>query len=306
MQMSKESAHTTHPTPTPSVNDLNNEAAEFVSMLEENTQPTQPQNANEQLDANNDADDYMSVMERLNEFKQITNLDTTPKIKYYTRLAVTLAEKPLTITFDNLDKLSPEDFQKGFNESILNEDYVHLYFDFDQIKSTDELDSVFEWLADLTDVFGEYTYGGYTDNKEVAYGYGFRLFPEGNHFVSMHVIFYQTRISTDDLMTIVEKDIKKNHPLVDPAVYKPKSSRQLFRHVLSNKIFRKHDKDGQNKLNYGYLCDNAKPSQHTIQTKGINELIKLNDEEILELLNHFEPEYNTPFTFLQRSRTCIN
>ena len=211
MQMSKESAHTTHPTPTPSVNDLNDEAAEFVSMLEENTQPTQPQNANEQLDAkvsfetgseiHDAAADFTSIMETLNEFKQITNkdhgsttksLDTTPKIKYYTRLAVTLAEKPLTITFDNLDKLSPEDFQKGFNESILNEDYVHLYFDFDQIKSTDELDSVFEWLADLTDVFGEHTYGGYTDDEEVADSYGFRLFPEGNYFVSIHVIYYQT------------------------------------------------------------------------------------------------------------------
>ena len=89
----------------------------------------------------------------------------------------------------------------------------------------------------------------------------------------MHVIFYQTRISTNDLLTIVEKDFKKNHPLVDPAVYKLKSSRQLFRHVLSNKIFRKHDTKGQNKLNYGYLCDGAKPSQHTIQTKGIEPII---------------------------------
>ena len=119
-------------------------------------------------------------------------MDVTPKIKYYNRLCVPITEEPLTISFDDLDKLSTDDIQKGFNVVILNEDYIHLYFDFDQIKSIDELDSVFEWLADLTDVFGEHTYGGFTDDDEVADSYGFTLFPEGNYFVSIHVIYYQT------------------------------------------------------------------------------------------------------------------
>ena len=100
-----------------------------------------------------------------------------------------------------------------------------MYFDFDQITTIDELENVFEWLADLTNVFGEYSYGGYTDDEEVADSYGLRLYPEGNHFASIHVIYYQTRITTDDLLKIVEKDIKKNHLLIDTSVYRAKSMR---------------------------------------------------------------------------------
>lgn len=192
MQMSKESAHPTHPTPTPTVNErplgkrsLNDEAGDFMSTLIETSsgetlheQPSQPQN----VDANNEAGDFMSILEEtssvetpvkqpsqpqsvdakvsfetgseihVNPGEFITKLlemneqaaqksnnlganersevkvsfetgkrvfheetegatapdssnHTTPKIKYYTRIAVTAAEKPLTITFDDLDKL---------------------------------------------------------------------------------------------------------------------------------------------------------------------------------------------------------
>ena len=120
MQMSKESAHPTRPTPTPTVDELkvsfepgseiHDAAADFMSMLEDVKQPTQPQT----VDANDDAADIMKILEENNRIAKELNmdlrsstkgLDITPKIKYYNRLAVTAAEKPLTITFDDLDKL---------------------------------------------------------------------------------------------------------------------------------------------------------------------------------------------------------
>ena len=57
---------------------------------------------------------------------------------------------------------------------------VHLYFDFDSIKTEDEFLDVWSWLDSLKKVFGSYSYGGYCDNEEME-SYGFRRFDEGNH-----------------------------------------------------------------------------------------------------------------------------
>ena len=263
--------------------------------------------------------------------------------------------KPPEISFEEIDKY---DFNKGFIEYIVSEKYVHLYFDFDSIKSEDEFYEVLDWLDSLTEVFGPYSYGGYTSNESLSNYVGFRYFPEGKHWLSMHAIFYQTCISTSDLQAIM-KHTEKNgfstkgiHHLCDPNVYKlvPRpgktGSRQLFRHVLSNKI--KKIGDPENVMNHGTLIDDAKPSDHIVQIRGNepiitrdkwstlftlagdankssankpaanpvkkvveisnssdfvlanefsnldahNDLIEMPDEELLELLNEFAPEYD--------------
>ena len=200
-------------------------------------------------------------------------------VKYDTFMTKRKGDAPKTISFDEIDHY---DFNKGFIEYLISEEYVHLYFDFDEIQSTNELEEVLVWLADLTDTFGEFTYGGYTNNEKVA-EYGFRLYPEGNHFLSMHVIFPETRISTRDLQTIMKHDSKKGyltqgiHPRCDPNVYKlvakkpNETVRQLFRHVLSDKIFAPGS--DQNKLNHGCLIDDESPSRHIIQIRGDEPIV---------------------------------
>ena len=63
MPMSKYIAHPTHPTPTPTVDELK-------VLFETGSE------------IHDEAGDFMSILEELNKFKQITNMDVTPKIKY--------------------------------------------------------------------------------------------------------------------------------------------------------------------------------------------------------------------------------
>ena len=100
-----------------------------------------------------------------------------------------------------------------------------------------------------------------------------KLVPDGGHFISMHVVFYETRISSQELIEIMKHTAGKGfatkgvHPLCDPAPYKL-GTRQCFRHVLSDKI-------GvvPRKRNAGNILKGLPPSTQIIQTKGIEPLI---------------------------------
>lgn len=72
--------------------------------------------------------------------------------------------------------------------------------------------------------------------------YGFRYIEGDPHFLSMHVVYYETMILATDLQRIMKHTAKKGyecknvHHLCDPGVYKI-TTWQLFRHVLSDKFF---------------------------------------------------------------------
>ena len=219
----------------------------------------------------------------LSSNKKSEKSETEPKIKFGVSFNKPNNWIPNEISFSEVDSY---DFTKGFNEFIIGQKYVHLYFDFDSITSEEEFNEVYEWLEKLAEVFGPFSIGGYcsTDDMEA---YGFRLYPEGGHYLSMHVVFYTTCISTQDLAAIMKHTTKKGyvmkgvHKLCDPNVYKivPKKegqvSRQVFRHVLSDKIYRPNDP--QNKANHGFIIDDLKPSTQIVQIRG-NERIITEDQ----------------------------
>ena len=203
--------------------------------------------------------------------------------------------RPKEIKFDDVDDY---DFSKGFTEFLISEEYVHLYFDFDSIKSEDEFLNVFDWLEKLKDVFGPFSYGGYCDNDEME-AMGFRRFDEGGHYLSMHVVFYETCISTVDLQKIMKHTEKKGystkgvHELCDPNVYKlvskkeGQTTRQLFRHVLSDKIYKVGDE--KNKLNHGFICEDMKPSTQIVQVRGNEKVIKADEwKKLFEISEKIE------------------
>ena len=190
---------------------------------------------------------------------------------------------PLEVSWKDLDKF---DFtNKSFFEVLASPTYVHLYFDFDEITTEEEFVDVLDWMDKVSTVFGQYSYGGYSNNEQLAKEVGLRYIANDKHFVSMHVIYYQTKIDASDMQKLM-KHTKKDgykyegvHKLCDPNVYKlvaryeGKTTRQLFRHVLSDKIYAPNHEG--NKENHGYLV-NGTPSQHIVQVHGdeptINEL----------------------------------
>ena len=198
------------------------------------------------------------------------------QIIYDTIIAKKESDKLKSISFDEVDKY---DFRKGFNEFIKNESFVHLYFDFDQIKSEEELLDVFKWLDSLKNTFGDYSIGGYSDSIEISKKYDFKYIQDGGHYLSMHVVFYTTRINSSELVQIMKHTTKKGfatkgiHPLCDPAPYKL-NKRQVFRHVLSDKIFNSGNEN--NRKNAGTILNNLPPSTQIIQVRG-NEPIVTKD-----------------------------
>ena len=129
-------------------------------------------------------------------------------IKYNTFIACYKDDELKRISFSDVDDY---DFNQGFIEFLISEDYVHLYFDFDSISNEVEFEEVLTWLSELSETFGKFTIGGYTDNETMSNSYGFRLYPRGNHFLSMHVVFPETRISTTDLSLIMKHDSKNGY-----------------------------------------------------------------------------------------------
>ena len=222
-----------------------------------------------------DADDFCANL--FKDDKKTKNPEKT--IKYGLSFNKPNNWAPLEISFSDVDSY---DFSKNFNEYLISEEFVHLYFDFDTIKSMDEFEDVCEWLAGLSEVFGQFSMGGYCDNDEMA-EMGFRKYEAGGHWLSMHVVFYETCIASDDLVQIMKHTEKKGfstdgvHKLCDPNVYKlvsrkaGQTSRQIMRHVLSDKIYKPNDV--KNRANHGFILDGLKPSTQIIQVRGSERVI---------------------------------
>ena len=215
-------------------------------------------------------DDVLNELLDLFENKKSEN-----KIKYGLKFGYSNNWTPLEISFNEVDEY---DFTKGFNEFLIREKQVHLYFDFDSIKTTKQFDEVYEWLEKVSEVFGEFSIGGYCNNKEME-EYGFRYIENDKHYLSMHVVFYETCINSEELMEIMRFTEKKGyykhkvHSLCDPNVYKLKT-RQVFRHALSDKIFT--EKSEQNRETHGFILDDLKPSTQIVQIKGNEPVITKN------------------------------
>ena len=145
------------------------------------------------------------------------------------------------ISFEDVNKFDFKNY--GFNEYIIGEEYVHPYFDFDDIDNDADLDGAIEWLEDLRPLFGDYSLGGLTTSEYLANSVGFRYVEKDKHYISMHAVFYQTAIHVNDLARIMHHTSVKGFSMngvfdfCDSAVYKiakkenGKESRQLFRHV---------------------------------------------------------------------------
>ena len=149
------------------------------------------------------------------------------------------------ISFEDVNKFDFKNY--GFNEYIIGQAYVHPYFDFDDISNEEDTADAIEWLDSLTPLFGDYSLGGLTTSESLANAFGFIYGEKDKHYISMHAVFYQTAIDVNDLVRIMHHTTVKGFSMngvnkfCDSAVYKiamkenGKESRQLFRHVMSDK-----------------------------------------------------------------------
>ena len=113
--------------------------------------------------------------------------------------------------------------------------------------------------------------------QRIADEYGFKFIDGDTHFLSAHIVFYDTKIKADELMTIMKHRYSSfvNHavnPYVDPSVY-TLSKRQLMRHVLLVKYWGPGAKyKDQNRDNAGDILNDLRPEHQIITPDGHDSL----------------------------------
>lgn len=243
--------------------------------------------------------------------KIITNDDDKPQnnnVKYLDYMARSNNFKPFEISFKDIDSFDFE--HKSFFEALISPEYVHPYFDFDEINEKNDFIDVIEWLNSLTTLFGKYSIGGYTTNEELSNEYGLKLLSEedANHTISFHVVFYEKKILAIDMKKIMTHTEAKGfiyngvNKFCDPNVYKlvsryeDKSTRQLLRHPLSAKIWTTNSSNQNYKKNVkcnGSMINGSKPSQNIVTVKGSEPTIT-------------EEEWSRIFTLKEITKTKKN
>ncbi|KAA6394795.1 MAG: hypothetical protein EZS28_009676 [Streblomastix strix] len=195
-----------------------------------------------------------------------------------------------TCTYDSteINKFKFTGFD-AFNEYIFPDKYCHPYFDFDHIETPEQYTSVLKWLDSLVSEFGQYSIGGYSNDSEISLTNNLKYIPDAAKKISIHVVFYEKRILQADMMEIARKIANQNvrrfvydiSEFVDDSVYKlenkSKNSRQIFRHILSNKCYAGNVKESD-----VIIKDSAYGKQNSTLIAG--QLCKSDDEPINQIV----------------------
>ena len=194
-------------------------------------------------------------------------------IKYYTKLCVNSRQTPLTISHEEVNSYNFE--HEAFLECLKEPEEIRLFFDIDKLADEEDYEQFLEWLTKVSEVFGPYSIGGYSNDRIFAVKYGFKFIDGDTHFLSAHIVFYDTKIKAEDLMTIMVHRYRSfvNHEVheeVDHQIYKLRT-RQLMRHVLSRKYY--GPGDNANRDNAGYILNDLKPEHQIITPDGQERLI---------------------------------
>ena len=183
------------------------------------------------------------------------------------------------------DNINTYKFAKGFNEVITAETpYIRPYIDCDHLDSIDSYNEFVSYCDRIKQFLGEYSIGGYTSNEDVSDATGLKYINGAEKFISIHIIFYQSRIQPAELQRFVTENKDFLNKQIDTNVYKLKS-RQLFRHCLSDKRVKKTDV----KYIAGNILNGATPEQQIITASGDEKEVSYQD-----LVNAFDikPEFN--------------
>lgn len=188
------------------------------------------------------------------------------------------------------------------------------------IKTIEEYNKFIEWVEQscLKKLkTSEYAIVGYTKDEQLAEKTGLRLNKQNNHFVSAHLHFPKVKVNCKDWVAWLKEEKRTGKcPFIDLDVYHDK--RQIFRCGLCNKqtCGKIEQSRGQVVANY----EGFKQSDLLITPKGDEKLVQivvetekaeqidenlpdelvdnadiliLNNDELLELFNCFEPRVQT-------------
>ena len=87
-------------------------------------------------------------------------------IKFFKQICVLSNRTPDTISHEEVNDYDFEN--EAFLEVLKKPDEVRLYFDVDELNDEEDYQQLLAWLNNVSEVFGPYSIGGYSNDHEFA------------------------------------------------------------------------------------------------------------------------------------------
>ena len=127
-------------------------------------------------------------------------------IKFFKQICVASNRTPETISHEEVNNYDFED--EAFLEVLKKPDEVRLYFDVNELNDEEDYKQLLAWLNKVSEVFGPYSIGGYSNDRDFADKFGFRFIEGEQHYLRAYIVFYGIKIKADELITIMEHKYK--------------------------------------------------------------------------------------------------
>ena len=219
--------------------------------------------------------------ELLNEIIEQANIK--PVIRYISFYQERVIQE---MTHEELKAMNSKQLNKMIMNEYVPDEFMRLYFDLDVKPSDmsneevpDTISKIFKTIDEkLKATFGAYSYGGYTTNEAVADEYDIRYFEQERKTLSLHIVFYESKVLHSDLHKVMnllkrlpKAIINELMPGFDVSVYKEPGKRQLLRHVMTNKADDKH----MNKTieAWGTIAEGKTPDTQAVTPNGTEKLV---------------------------------
>ena len=193
------------------------------------------------------------------------------------------------ITHNQLNDWYFEDFvNNGMFESLKDQDFVHLYFDFD-FHSDDEdisskVNSIINTLDSFKELFGRYYFAGYCCSSDLykSLDVSFKKCIELKNInldkvLSFHVVFPETKILQNELCDIMTPGKYNNslEGIADKKVYKHSDKEQLLRHPYAHKYITADEAANEELkgVNFEELDEEVLASKLVATCKGSEKLV---------------------------------
>ena len=108
-------------------------------------------------------------------------------IKFFKQICVSSNRTPEAISHEEVNDYDFEN--EAFLEVFKKPDEVRLCFDVDDLNDKEDYQQLLAWLNKVSEVFGPYIIGGYSNDRDFADNYGFR-FIEGEQHIYQHILSF--------------------------------------------------------------------------------------------------------------------
>ena len=203
-------------------------------------------------------------------------------------------------------------------EKIYSQSHIRLYFDIDIKERDGAMDIYNEVLATvdkLKPLFGDASISGYTNDRSISQKTQCRQNYGASKALSLHIVFYESRLTIEDLRRICSKTSFILPDWIDASVYGI-GKRRVFRHHLSphtkfGVYGLKKDGTPQFKRNAtddkycpGKIFDDKPLHTQILQPIGTEKLISFDD--VIKSCLWFEKQPNADFTSVKKVAAKVN